>query len=184
MKSSIFWDIMPYSPLKIDQRFGGTYRLHLHERRIYQTETSRACLIATETSVHFQRTTRSKIKEIELFTTEVYFLAVHDFSTHNYSESYTRAHLSLLSDGHSFSGSKAAGTWRRIPPSSSDIKNKWNFTYTVSIRFYGFALAQRQLYFNNVINMFQNGTKSGMLFIYHLIKPNLLCKLSSFYLNF
>jgi hypothetical protein len=29
MKSSIFWDITPYSPLKIDQRFGGTCLLQL-----------------------------------------------------------------------------------------------------------------------------------------------------------
>jgi hypothetical protein len=30
MKSTIFWDIMPCSVLKINQRFGGTYRLHIH----------------------------------------------------------------------------------------------------------------------------------------------------------
>jgi hypothetical protein len=36
MKGSIFWDIMPYSPLKIYQLFGGTCRLHLHGRRICQ----------------------------------------------------------------------------------------------------------------------------------------------------
>jgi hypothetical protein len=29
MKSTIFWDIMPYSPLSVNRRFGGTYRLHL-----------------------------------------------------------------------------------------------------------------------------------------------------------
>jgi hypothetical protein len=29
MKSSIFWDIKPCSPLKVNRRFGGTYRLHL-----------------------------------------------------------------------------------------------------------------------------------------------------------
>jgi hypothetical protein len=32
MKSSIFWDITPCSPLKVNQRFGGTYRLHLQCR--------------------------------------------------------------------------------------------------------------------------------------------------------
>jgi hypothetical protein len=27
MKSTIFWDITPYSPLKVNRRFGGTCRL-------------------------------------------------------------------------------------------------------------------------------------------------------------
>jgi hypothetical protein len=36
MKSTIFWDITPCSPLKVKLRFGGTYRLHLHGRRISQ----------------------------------------------------------------------------------------------------------------------------------------------------
>jgi hypothetical protein len=39
IKSSIFWDITPCSPLKLNQRFGGTCCLHLHGRRISQ-ETS------------------------------------------------------------------------------------------------------------------------------------------------
>jgi hypothetical protein len=30
MKSSILWDIKPYSPLKVNRCFGGTYRLHFH----------------------------------------------------------------------------------------------------------------------------------------------------------
>jgi hypothetical protein len=34
MKSSIFWDITPYSPLKVNRRFGGTCCLHLQSRRI------------------------------------------------------------------------------------------------------------------------------------------------------
>jgi hypothetical protein len=28
VKSLVFWDITPHSPLKVDQRFGGTRRLH------------------------------------------------------------------------------------------------------------------------------------------------------------
>jgi hypothetical protein len=28
-KSTIFWDVMPRSPLKVNRNFGGTYRLHL-----------------------------------------------------------------------------------------------------------------------------------------------------------
>jgi hypothetical protein len=34
MKSTIFWDITPCSPLKLKQRFGGTYRLYHQGRRI------------------------------------------------------------------------------------------------------------------------------------------------------
>jgi hypothetical protein len=35
-KSSVFWDITPCSPLKVNQRFGGTSRLHLQGRSISQ----------------------------------------------------------------------------------------------------------------------------------------------------
>jgi hypothetical protein len=34
MKSPIFWDKMPCSPLQVNRRFGGTYRLHLQNLRI------------------------------------------------------------------------------------------------------------------------------------------------------
>jgi hypothetical protein len=34
MKSAIFWDIKARSLLKVNRRFGGTYRLHLQVRRI------------------------------------------------------------------------------------------------------------------------------------------------------
>jgi hypothetical protein len=34
MKSSVFWDITPCSPLKVSRRFGWTCRLHLQGRRI------------------------------------------------------------------------------------------------------------------------------------------------------
>jgi hypothetical protein len=30
MKIAILWDITPFSPIKVNERFGGTYRLHLH----------------------------------------------------------------------------------------------------------------------------------------------------------
>jgi hypothetical protein len=29
MNSTIFWDIAPCGPLKVDRRFGGLYRLHI-----------------------------------------------------------------------------------------------------------------------------------------------------------
>jgi hypothetical protein len=40
MKSTVFWDITPYSPLKVNPHFGGTYRLHLQGPRISREETS------------------------------------------------------------------------------------------------------------------------------------------------
>jgi hypothetical protein len=36
MKSSIFWDTTPNSPLKVNRSFGGTCGLHLQGRRISQ----------------------------------------------------------------------------------------------------------------------------------------------------
>jgi hypothetical protein len=41
LKSTIFWDITPCSPLSVNRRFGGTYRLHLQGRPqygLYKTE--------------------------------------------------------------------------------------------------------------------------------------------------
>jgi hypothetical protein len=45
-KSSVFWDITPCSPLKINRRFGRTCHLHLQGRRISQARNqheSSAC---------------------------------------------------------------------------------------------------------------------------------------------
>jgi hypothetical protein len=41
MKSSVFCNIMPCSPLKLNRHFGGTYRLHLQDRRIDRTRNQR-----------------------------------------------------------------------------------------------------------------------------------------------
>jgi hypothetical protein len=41
MKSSIFWDITPCSPLKVNWRFGGTCRLHLQGQRISKARNKR-----------------------------------------------------------------------------------------------------------------------------------------------
>jgi hypothetical protein len=34
MNISIFWDITPCSPLRVNQRFGGTFRLHLQGSKL------------------------------------------------------------------------------------------------------------------------------------------------------
>jgi hypothetical protein len=77
MKSTNFWDIMTCSSLRVNRRFEGTYRLHLHGRRI-----SRALLAtcwayfstlkieepsSSETSVDFQRATGRYIPEDSTF---------------------------------------------------------------------------------------------------------------------
>jgi hypothetical protein len=40
-KSSVFWDITPSIPLKLNRHFGGTCRLHLQGRRINQARNKR-----------------------------------------------------------------------------------------------------------------------------------------------
>jgi hypothetical protein len=42
MKSTIFRDTTPYSPLKVNRRFGGTYRLHFQGRVISLARNQRA----------------------------------------------------------------------------------------------------------------------------------------------
>jgi hypothetical protein len=39
--SGIFWDIPPSSPLKVNRRFGVSYRLHLQGRRISRVRNHR-----------------------------------------------------------------------------------------------------------------------------------------------
>jgi hypothetical protein len=40
VKNTIFWDITPCSPLKVNRSFGRTYLLHLQGQKIIQQETS------------------------------------------------------------------------------------------------------------------------------------------------
>jgi hypothetical protein len=76
-KSTNFWDIMPCSPLSVNRRFGGAYRLHLQGRiskwchllvrwilaeLIFPTLKMEA-ISASETSADTQRTSRRYIPE-------------------------------------------------------------------------------------------------------------------------
>jgi hypothetical protein len=83
MKSSIFWDIMSCSPLKVNRRFGGTCRLHFQGLRIIQARNQamfstcfHVCFLldfffepemeatdSSEKSADFKRTTQSYISE-------------------------------------------------------------------------------------------------------------------------
>jgi hypothetical protein len=76
MKSTIFWDRTQCSPLKINQRFGGTYCLHLLcfppsltliSCSAYSSALKMEAIFSSETSVEFQRTTRRYIPKIDLF---------------------------------------------------------------------------------------------------------------------
>jgi hypothetical protein len=72
MKITVFWDIIPCSPLKVNRRFGGTDRFHLEGCRISRTRNQREsrwqalkmeAICSSETSVDFQRNTRRYITE-------------------------------------------------------------------------------------------------------------------------
>jgi hypothetical protein len=56
MKSIIFWDMTPCSPLSLNLRFGGTYRLHLQGRR------NRLILLATCLLAGFSEPISSTLK--------------------------------------------------------------------------------------------------------------------------
>jgi hypothetical protein len=67
MKSIVFWDMTPYSPLSVNRLFRGIYRLHLQGRRnkFSKKPLSKQVLVeaicSSETSVDTQRTTRRHI---------------------------------------------------------------------------------------------------------------------------
>jgi hypothetical protein len=47
MKSTVFWDITPCSPLKVNRRFGGTFRLNLQGRISRAKYQRKSTLLAT-----------------------------------------------------------------------------------------------------------------------------------------
>jgi hypothetical protein len=67
LTTTIFWDIMPCSPLTVNRRFGGTYCLHLQGRKNKLSKKparkQEATICSSETSVDFQRATRRHIPE-------------------------------------------------------------------------------------------------------------------------
>jgi hypothetical protein len=65
MKISIFWDITPCRPLKVNRRFWGTCRLHLYVESClaYSLTLKTEAMCSSETSADFQRTTRRYIPE-------------------------------------------------------------------------------------------------------------------------
>jgi hypothetical protein len=111
MKSTVFWDITLCSPLKVNRRFGGTYRLHLQGRRIsrainqqeavasprlcwstaftlvscsaYYSTLNMEAICSSETSVDFQRTTQRYIPEDNILNSQfVYAYHLCSFLSH------------------------------------------------------------------------------------------------------
>jgi hypothetical protein len=70
-KSSIFWDVVPYSRVKVNQRFRRTFHLHFQGRKISQrrnqyeagTKQRMKAKYSSETSVDFQGNTMRYIPE-------------------------------------------------------------------------------------------------------------------------
>jgi hypothetical protein len=49
LKNTIFWDIRPCSPLSVNRRFGGTYRLHLQGRRKLSSAWKQVVILFSQT---------------------------------------------------------------------------------------------------------------------------------------
>jgi hypothetical protein len=69
MKSSIFADITPCSPLKVNRRFGGTVRIHL--QHISGGEHSKLCLPLAFTLVSFSANSSNSENESDMFLRNV-----------------------------------------------------------------------------------------------------------------
>jgi hypothetical protein len=63
MQSSILWDLMPCSLLKVNRRFGGTHRLHVQGRGKSEQE------ISVKTGVLILQTCHSKQPNAHAYTT-------------------------------------------------------------------------------------------------------------------
>jgi hypothetical protein len=44
MEIPSFWDVMSRIPLKGSRRFGGTFHLHLHRRKVRQAKPNMSCI--------------------------------------------------------------------------------------------------------------------------------------------
>jgi hypothetical protein len=68
LNSTVFWNITPYSSVEVQQRFGVTYHLHLHGRRINLPKTSNnqpfSFSFAVEACTPFYQKTRSYNPEV------------------------------------------------------------------------------------------------------------------------
>jgi hypothetical protein len=106
LKSDIFWDITPCSPLKVNRRFWGTYRLHLQGRRIirarnqHETDVQAEAICSSETSVDFQRTIWHYIPEDSTLhnrTSSFRFVFVHSVEVYILSFSFYQRLISYKS---------------------------------------------------------------------------------------
>jgi hypothetical protein len=54
MKSTIFWDVMPYNSVDVHRRFGGTYCFHLHCRSLLDV-----CFLCSTVNIHAVRSSET-----------------------------------------------------------------------------------------------------------------------------
>jgi hypothetical protein len=102
LKSIIFWDMMPCSPLSCTPRFGGTYHLHLQGRRQatclltgllnYSSTLKMEAICSSETSGATQRTTRRHIPE--------------DYTLHNHRSENLKSYKTSFAIYNSFENLK------------------------------------------------------------------------------
>jgi hypothetical protein len=78
MKSTIFWDITPCSLLKVNRRFGGTYRLYIQGRRISRARNQRESRWQAEALMGCFDTMLSRImkKKCDIFQVRTRFLNI------------------------------------------------------------------------------------------------------------
>jgi hypothetical protein len=55
MKSSVFWDITPCSPLKVNQHFRGTCHFHFQGQRLMQETGIKQAVTLVSTLLHTRR---------------------------------------------------------------------------------------------------------------------------------
>jgi hypothetical protein len=67
VNNTIFWDITPCSPLRVDRRFGGTYRLHVQGREISRARKRENRWEAEKAVVEFKTSIRSWTPLSKLF---------------------------------------------------------------------------------------------------------------------
>jgi hypothetical protein len=121
MKSIIFWDMTPCSLLSYNRRFGGTYRLHLQERRNNFSKNQQA------SSHSGSRISQAIQRRATGWTAGVRFpREAKDFSLLRTPQTGSGAHPASYSKGSggSFLGPKRLGLEaNHSPPPNAEVKN-------------------------------------------------------------
>jgi hypothetical protein len=114
MKNSIFRDITPCSPLKVNRRFGETCLIHLVSCLAYSSSMKMKETYPSETSVDFQQNTRHYIPEDRIFH-RVYCFSCGLFSA---------LHIFVLCETD-ITIVKVGKTWKRQRSHGIHVKLPW-----------------------------------------------------------